>query len=74
MEQNGRKISTNTKNCICSILGSNPLIEQVPAKLQDNLQDTQFGNNLKAFIVYLYYVGRVTEHKIKLLNIRLKIY
>ncbi|CEG12233.1 conserved hypothetical protein [groundwater metagenome] len=35
------------------------------AKLPNALQGTNFDSDLKAFIVNLYYKGRVTEHKIK---------
>jgi hypothetical protein len=34
------------------------------AKLPGSLQNTEFGSQLKAFIAYLYYAGRVTENKI----------
>lgn len=34
------------------------------AKLPESLQNTEFGSQLKAFIAYLYYAGRVTENKI----------
>jgi regulator of replication initiation timing len=34
------------------------------AELPKYLQNTEFGSNLKAFITYLYYAGRVTENKI----------
>jgi hypothetical protein len=34
------------------------------AKLPGSLQNTEFGSQLKAFITYLYYAGRVTENKI----------
>jgi regulator of replication initiation timing len=35
------------------------------AQLPGSLQNTEFGNRLKAFIAYLYYAGRVTENKIQ---------
>jgi len=34
------------------------------AELPKPLQNTEFGSDLKAFITYLYYAGRVTENKI----------
>jgi hypothetical protein len=34
------------------------------AELPRSLQNTEFGSDLKAFITYLYYAGRVTENKI----------
>ena len=34
------------------------------AELPKSLQNTEFGSDLKAFITYLYYAGRVTENKI----------
>ena len=34
------------------------------AELPKYLQNTEFGSDLKAFITYLYYAGRVTENKI----------
>jgi hypothetical protein len=34
------------------------------AELPASLQNTEFGSDLKAFIAYLYYAGRVTENKI----------
>lgn len=34
------------------------------AELAESLQNTEFGSQLKAFIAYLYYAGRVTENKI----------
>jgi hypothetical protein len=34
------------------------------AELPKSLQNTEFGSDLKAFIVYLYYAGRVTENRI----------
>jgi hypothetical protein len=34
------------------------------ARLPGSLQNTEFGSQLKAFIAYLYYAGRVTENKI----------
>ena len=34
------------------------------AELPKDVQNTQFGSDLKAFIAELYYVGRVTENKI----------
>ena len=34
------------------------------AKLPGSLQNTEFGSQLKAFVAYLYYAGRVTENKI----------
>ena len=35
------------------------------AELPDDVQDSEFGSDLKSFIVYLYYAGRVTETKIQ---------
>ena len=35
------------------------------AELPVDVQDSEFGSNLKSFIVYLYYAGRVTENKIQ---------
>ena len=35
------------------------------ADLPEALQNTEFGSDLKAFVMYLYYAGRVTENKIK---------
>jgi len=37
------------------------------AELPESLQNTEFGSDLKAFIVYLYYAGRVTENKIHMI-------
>ena len=37
------------------------------AELSESLQNTEFGSDLKAFIVYLYYAGRVTENKIHMI-------
>jgi hypothetical protein len=37
------------------------------ANLPESLQNTEFGSNLKAFITYLYYAGRVTENKIHMI-------
>ena len=37
------------------------------AALPESLQNTEFGSDLKAFIVYLYYAGRVTENKIHMI-------
>jgi regulator of replication initiation timing len=37
------------------------------AELSGSLQNTEFGSDLKAFIVYLYYAGRVTENKIHMI-------
>jgi hypothetical protein len=34
------------------------------ATLPESIQNTEFGSDLKAFITYLYYAGRVTENKI----------
>jgi regulator of replication initiation timing len=34
------------------------------AELPKSLKNTDFGSDLKAFIIYLYYAGRVTENKI----------
>ena len=34
------------------------------AELPKYLQNTEFGSDLKAFVTYLYYAGRVTENKI----------
>jgi len=35
------------------------------AELPEDVRDSEFGSELKAFIVYLYYAGRVTENKIQ---------
>ncbi|MBK5190555.1 MAG: transposase [Methanosarcinales archaeon] len=35
------------------------------AELPEDVQDSEFGSELKSFIVYLYYAGRVTENKIQ---------
>lgn len=43
---------------------STSLKKTYEAKLPGSLQNTEFGSQLKAFIAYLYYVGRVTENKI----------
>ena len=34
------------------------------AELAESLKNTEFGSDLKAFIAYLYYAGRVTENRI----------
>jgi len=43
---------------------STSLKKTYEAKLPGSLQNTEFGSQLKAFIAYLYYAGRVTENKI----------
>ncbi len=35
------------------------------AELPEDVQDSEFGSDLKSFIVYLHYAGRVTENKIQ---------
>jgi len=35
------------------------------SELPEDVQDSEFGSDLKSFIIYLYYAGRVTENKIK---------
>ena len=35
------------------------------SELPEDVQDSEFQSDLKAFIVYLYYAGRVTEKKIQ---------
>jgi len=35
------------------------------AEMPDDVKDSEFGSNLKAFVMYLHHAGRVTEPKIK---------
>ena len=43
---------------------SSSLNKNYYAELPKDVQSTQFGSDLKAFVAVLYYVGRVTENKI----------
>jgi hypothetical protein len=61
--QNARVVRENTEFRVCHYY-SKSLNKHYYAKLPEEVQNTQFGPDLKAFIVGLYYAGRVTENKI----------
>ncbi len=64
VRQNIKFETDNTEYCLERFY-SPSLKRTYEAKLPESLQNTEFGSDLKAFITYLYYAGRVTENKIE---------
>jgi len=58
------KFETDNVEYLLERCYSRSLKKTYEAELPDSLQNTEFGSDLKAFIAYLYYAGRVTENKI----------